>query len=141
VGGGGIPVAVDRDGRLTGVEAVVDKDRAAALLAEGLGADALLMLTDVRAVESGFGTPGSRPLGDVDAETLRGMSFAPGSMGPKIDAACRFAERTGGLAAIGALSEATAILAGRSGTRVRAICGEPAPTPAKTPDDLVQERA
>ena len=60
VGGGGIPVVVDRDGRLRGVEAVIDKDRAAALLADGLGADALLLLTDVAAVERDYGTPHAR---------------------------------------------------------------------------------
>jgi carbamate kinase len=120
VGGGGIPVVVDRDGRLRGVEAVVDKDRAAALLAEGLGADALLMLTDVPAVELDHGTPDARPLADVDAAALAEASFAPGSMGPKVEAACRFAERTGGLAAIGALGDAAAILGGERGTRVRA---------------------
>jgi carbamate kinase len=119
-GGGGIPVAVDRDGRLHGVEAVIDKDRAAALLAEGLKAGALLMLTDVAAVEVGYGTPGAQALGDVDAVDLRRMAFAPGSMGPKVDAACRFAERTGGLAGIGALADAAAILRGERGTRVRA---------------------
>src|SRR4051812_4412635 len=120
VGGGGIPVAVDRDGCLRGVEAVVDKDRAAALLAEGLGADALLMLTDVAAVELGFGTPAARALGDVDVEELGALWFPSGSMGPKVDAACRFAERTGGIAAIGALEDAAAILRGERGTRVRA---------------------
>ncbi len=120
VGGGGIPVVVDREGRLQGVEAVVDKDLAAALLAEGLGADALLMLTDVPAVEVGWGTPTARRLGDVTAGELSGMTFAPGSMGPKVQAACRFAERTGGLAGIGSLAEAVDILEGRSGTRVRA---------------------
>jgi len=120
VGGGGIPVVVDRDGRLRGVEAVVDKDRAAMLLALGLGADALLMLTDVPAVELGYGTPGARALGDVDVSDLRELSFAAGSMGPKVDAACRFAEQTGGLAAIGALEDAAAILRGERGTRVRA---------------------
>src|SRR3954447_2223051 len=78
VGGGGIPVVVDHDGRLRGVEAVVDKDRAAALLAEGLGADALLMLTDVSAVEAGYGTASSRILTDVDAAAVRKFSFAPG---------------------------------------------------------------
>lgn len=140
VGGGGIPVAVDRDGRLTGVEAVVDKDRAAALLAEGLGADALLMLTDVPAVETDYGRPGSRPLAEVTPDTLRALSFAPGSMGPKVEAACRFAERTGGLAAIGALRDASAILAGRRGTRVCAQnCGEPAPAPAITADATVTQ--
>ena len=120
VGGGGIPVVVDRDGRLRGVEAVVDKDRAAALLAEGLGADALLMLTDVPAVELDHGTPAARALTDVEAGELAQMEFAPGSMGPKVEAACRFAQRTGGLAAIGALEDAAAILRGERGTRVRA---------------------
>jgi carbamate kinase len=123
VGGGGIPVTVDRDGRLHGVEGVVDKDLAAALLAEGLGADVLLMLTDVPAVEVGWGTPKARRLGEVTAGELAGMSFASGSMEPKVRAACRFAERTGGLAAIGSLAEAPAILEGRSGTRVRALAG------------------
>src|SRR3954452_2701631 len=120
VGGGGIPVVVDHDGRLRGVEAVVDKDRAAALLAEGLGADALLMLTDVSAVEAGYGTASSRILTDVDAAAVRKFSFAPGSMGPKAAAPCRFAERTGGLAGIGALADAAAILRGDRGTRVHA---------------------
>ena len=80
----------------------MDKDRAAALLAEGLAADALLMLTD------------------ADAGELAELEFAPGSMGPKVEAACRFAERTGRLAAIGALEDAAAILRGERGTRVRA---------------------
>jgi len=131
VGGGGIPVVVDRDGRLTGVEAVVDKDRAAALLAEGLGADALLMLTDVDAVEVDYGTANARALADVTIDELRALQLAHRSMGPKVDAACRFAERTGGLAAIGLLSDAAAIVDGRRGTRV---CGEPADTRAETPD-------
>ena len=121
VGGGGIPVVVDREGRLHGIEGVVDKDLAAALLAEGLGADALLMLTDVPAVEVGWGTPTARRLGDVTVGELSGMTFAPGSMGPKVQAACRFAERTGGLAAIGSLADAVDILEGRCGTRVRAL--------------------
>jgi carbamate kinase len=120
VGGGGIPVAVDRDGRLHGVEAVIDKDLAAALLARGLGADALLMLTDVPAVQVGWGTPEARDLGDVAAQELRTMPFAEGSMGPKIEAACRFAEATHGLAGIGALADARSILEGRRGTRINA---------------------
>jgi carbamate kinase len=119
-GGGGIPVVVDRDGLLRGVEAVVDKDRAAALLAAGLGADAQLMLTDVSAVQLGYGTAGARPLHDVDVAELRAVSFAPGSMGPKVEAACRFAEQTGGLAGIGSLADAAAILRGERGTRIRA---------------------
>jgi carbamate kinase len=118
VGGGGIPVVVDRDGRLRGVEAVVDKDRAAALLAEGIGADALLMLTDVGGVEIDHGTPQARRLADVAVDELRELSFAPGSMGPKVDAACRFAERTGAFAGIGALEDAAAILRCERGTRI-----------------------
>ena len=118
-GGGGIPVVIDREGRLRGVEAVIDKDRAAALLAEGLAADALLMLTDVPAVQAGFGSPNARDLDDVRVDDLRDIAFAPGSMGPKVEAACRFAERTGGLSGIGALADAAAILRGERGTRIR----------------------
>jgi carbamate kinase len=119
-GGGGIPVVVDRDGRLRGVEGVIDKDLAAALLAEGLGAEALLMLTDVDGVQVNWGTPQARRLREVGVGELAGMTFAAGSMGPKVQAACRFADRTGGLAAIGALADAAAILDGRSGTRIHA---------------------
>ncbi len=119
----GIPVVVDREGRLRGVEAVIDKDRAAALLAEGLAADALLMLTDVPAVQAGFETADARDLEDVWVDDLRDVAFAPRSMGPKVEAACRFVERTGGLAGIGALADAAAILRGSRGTRIRARSG------------------
>jgi carbamate kinase len=118
VGGGGIPVAVDRDGRLCGVEAVIDKDLAAALLARGLGADALLLLTDVPAVQRDWRTPVARDIPRATPDALRELSFAAGSMGPKIEAACRFAEATGGLAGIGALADAGAILRGERGTLV-----------------------
>ena len=118
VGGGGIPVAVDADGRLRGVEAVIDKDHAAALLASTLGADALLLLTDVAAVDAGWGTGRPRPLHEVSATELRSMTFDPGSMGPKVEAACDFAESTGGFAGIGALGDASAILRGDRGTRI-----------------------
>ena len=118
VGGGGIPVALDAGGRLRGVEAVVDKDLAAALLATQLDADALMLLTDVPAVEAGWRTSAARPIGPVEAGELRAMSFEPGSMAPKVDAACRFAEATGRPAAIGALGDAAAILRGERGTRV-----------------------
>jgi carbamate kinase len=123
VGGGGIPVLLDDHGRLRGAEAVVDKDLAAALLARSLEADALLLLTDVPAVEVGWGTPDARPLGAVTCDELGAIDFEPGSMGPKVEAACRFAEATGGVAAIGALGEAAAILRGERGTRVRAGSG------------------
>jgi carbamate kinase len=74
----------------------------------------------VSAVQLGYGTAGARALHDVDAAELRGYPFAAGSMGPKVEAACRFAEETGGLAAIGSLADAAAILRGERGTRVRA---------------------
>ena len=118
VGGGGIPVVVDRDGRLRGVEAVIDKDRAAALLARGLDADALLLLTDVAAVERDHGTPQAAPIATATADELLALELPAGSMGPKVEAAAWFAEATGGRAAIGSLAEAAAVLAGRSGTTV-----------------------
>ena len=120
VGGGGIPVAVDLDGRLRGVEAVIDKDLAAALLARGLEADALLLLTDVPVVEADWGTPHARPIEKASPWDLRRMSFAEGSMGPKIEAACRFAEATHNVAGIGALADAREILRGNRGTTISA---------------------
>jgi carbamate kinase len=118
VGGGGIPVVVDRDGRLRGVEAVIDKDRAAALLARGLDADALLLLTDVAAVERDYGTPQGSPIATATPDELLALGLPAGSMGPKVEAAAWFAQETGGRAAIGSLAEAAAVLAGRSGTTV-----------------------
>ena len=118
VGGGGIPVVVDRDGRLRGVEAVIDKDRAASLLARGLGADALLLLTDVAAVERDHGTPRAAPISEATADELLALELPAGSMGPKVEAAAWFAQETGNRAAIGSLAEAAAVLAGRSGTTV-----------------------
>lgn len=120
VGGGGIPVLADEGGLLHGVEAVIDKDLAAGLLAGALEADSLLLLTDVAAVEAAWGTADARPLGEVSAAELREMDWDPGSMGPKVEAACRFAELRGGLAAIGALQDAGLILSGERGTRVKA---------------------
>jgi carbamate kinase len=118
VGGGGIPVVVDRDGRLRGVEAVIDKDRAAALLARGLDADALLLLTDVAAVERDHGTPQAAPIASATPDELMALGLPAGSMGPKVEAAAWFAQETGGRAAIGSLARAAAVLAGRSGTTV-----------------------
>lgn len=119
-GGGGIPVIRRDDGSLIGVEAVIDKDRAGGLLAREIGADAFLMLTDVDAVYLDWGTPEQRPIRRVSPEALRQTSFAAGSMGPKVEAACDFVEATGGIAGIGALDQATAILEGRAGTLVAA---------------------
>jgi len=118
-GGGGVPVRRLANGSLEGVEGVIDKDLTSALLAEQVGAERLLLLTDVDAVYAGWATPAAFPLHEVTAVELRRMSFEPGSMAPKVEAACRFVERTGGVAAIGALSEAAAVLAGRKGTIVR----------------------
>jgi carbamate kinase len=119
-GGGGVPVTVTAEGALRGVEAVVDKDRSAALLAERLGADALLLLTDVSAVWTTWPpSANDRPIGRTTPAELRTYDFAPGSMAPKVDAACWFAEATGRLAAIGSMEEAQAILDGQAGTIVK----------------------
>ena len=116
-GGGGVPV-VASDGGLHGVEAVVDKDLTASLLARQLDADALLLLTDVAAVQDGYGTPQARPIRRATPAELRQRDFPAGSMGPKIDAVCRFVEATGKPAAIGRLSDARALLTGEAGTLV-----------------------
>ena len=118
-GGGGIPVLITPERALRGIEAVIDKDYSAALLAEQIGADALLLLTDVPAVWTKWPMAEGQPIGRTTPGELRRLSFAPGSMGPKVEAACRFAERTGRLAAIGAIDEAPAILHGNAGTVVR----------------------
>ncbi|KOU58107.1 carbamate kinase [Streptomyces sp. MMG1533] len=119
-GGGGVPVTADRDtGALTGADALLDKDLAAARLAEDLKADFLLILTDVPNVYTGYGTPDQQPVLDATPADLRRGGYPDGSMGPKAEAAARFVERTGGLAAIGALDAAYAIVHGTSGTLVR----------------------
>lgn len=119
-GGGGIPVVADHGNghALRGVEAVVDKDLTAAMLARLVRADALLLLTDVDAVVDGFGTPAARPIRQATAAQLRARSFPSGSMGPKVEAACRFVEATGQIAAIGALAAAGELLDG-AGTIIR----------------------
>jgi len=119
-GGGGIPVVAGEGGAICGVEAVVDKDLCSALLAAELGADALLLLTDVAAVYDDWPAPAESPLRRATSAELRARSFESGSMGPKVEAACRFVERTGRPAAIGALGEAARVLAGEAGTLVRA---------------------
>lgn len=116
-GGGGVPV-VDHDGWTEGVEALVDKDLASALLAQLIGAEMFLSLTDVPAVVDGWGTDGARQIERAGPGDLRSRSFAPGSMGPKVEAACRFVEATGGTAVIGCLDDAAGVVAGTAGTRV-----------------------
>ncbi len=117
-GGGGVPVVRTDGGRLEGVEAVVDKDHTASVLAQALGADALLILTDVANVFRAFDTPEQEPIGRTTPTELRGLGFPAGSMGPKVEAACQFVESTGGLAGIGRLQDVRQILAGSAGTIV-----------------------
>jgi carbamate kinase len=118
-GGGGIPVVEDA-GALHGVEAVIDKDLTAALLAEELGAEKLIVLTDVPYVERDWGTPDATPIDAATPAELRELAFAAGSMGPKIEAACRFVERTDGEAVIGSLADLGAVSRGEAGTRILA---------------------
>ncbi|MEV4611575.1 carbamate kinase [Kitasatospora sp. NPDC049258] len=126
-GGGGVPVVRNGDsGLLRGVEAVVDKDRTAALLAEQLDADALLILTDVTHVFARFGAAHPGPLVTATPEQLRRLDLPAGSMRPKAEAVAAFAEHTGNLAAIGPLDDALGTVLGTTGTTVRT-----APTAAK----------
>jgi carbamate kinase len=124
-GGGGVPTAFDGNGadsaehrNLTGVEAVIDKDLATELLAREVDADMFLMATDVEGVYADWGTTGQRLLRRVTVDELRQRPFPAGSMGPKVEAAIRFVERTGGRAAIGSLDEIEAIAEGDAGTQV-----------------------
>lgn len=119
-GGGGIPVARRPDGSLVGVEAVIDKDRASAMLARDLDADGLVMLTDVDAVYDNWGTAQQRAIRNTTPHNLTSLEFAAGSMGPKVEAACEFVKASGGFAGIGTLSQASAIVDGSAGTIVRA---------------------
>jgi len=117
-GGGGVPVCRDGDAQLRGIEAVVDKDLTSALLAENIGADALLLLTDVPAVETGFGSDHAKPIGKTSVSELKAQTLPAGSMGPKVDAACRFVAGTGKPAMIGLLDRAPQLLAGTEGTLI-----------------------
>jgi carbamate kinase len=120
-GGGGIPVVPGRGGGLHGVEAVVDKDLAASLLASELGADVLLLLTDVDGVYEAWGTTDARRLPLLDPVSARALRLPSGSMRPKVDAATRFVERGGQLAVIGSLEDAPRLLEGGAGTAVRRL--------------------
>lgn len=118
-GGGGVPVTID-DGRLVGVEAVVDKDLTSSLLARDLGADGLVLLTDVDGVHDDHGGPAQRTRRVATVDELRAMALPEGSMGPKAEAACRFVEAGGAFAVIGALEDAVAVVEGHAGTRITA---------------------
>jgi carbamate kinase len=117
-GGGGIPTVYGEDGKLHGVECVIDKDRVASLLAQQLDADFFVMATDVPAVSVGWGTPSAKAVRRASPAAIGRFEFASGSMGPKVGAARDFAERTGKTAAIGALEDIPRILAGEAGTLV-----------------------
>jgi carbamate kinase len=122
-GGGGIPVMytdepVPAGRRLVGVEAVIDKDLASAVLAAELEADALVIVTDVDAVYSDWGTPQQRAIRRATPDALSKSEFAEGSMGPKVKAACMFVQKTGNVAAIGSINETAALLRGQAGTTV-----------------------
>ena len=124
-GGGGIPTMYDEGGNLRGAEVVIDKDLASALLAVQLEADMLIMATDVDAVYRFWATPQAEPIRRATPEELRQEDFNVGSMGPKVEAACRFAELAGGTAAIGSLSELKEIVDGERGTII-ALPNDPA---------------
>jgi carbamate kinase len=118
-GGGGIPTMFLPGTRtLVGVEGVIDKDRASAVLAHDLGADSLVIASDVKGVYVDWGEPSQRVISTAHPDALAKIRFAEGSMGPKVSAAVEFARRTGRPASIGALSEITDMLAGRAGTKV-----------------------
>jgi carbamate kinase len=124
-GGGGIPVCRDTAGKLAGIEAVIDKDASSGLLAEQIGADMFVMLTDVAGVSIGYGTKSARVIASANPQGLAEISesFGTGSMGPKVAAACHFVTVTGQNAAIGALGDLDEIIAGTRGTIVSAAAG------------------
>lgn len=117
-GGGGIPVRYDAEGKLEGVEAVIDKDLCSALLAQQLECDLLVIATDVDGVYLDWGTPSQRAIAQARPDDLDALDFAAGSMGPKVQAACEFARQTGKPAVIGSLADIEAIVGGSAGTRV-----------------------
>ena len=117
-GGGGVPTRFRADGDREGVEAVIDKDHCAALLARELEADILVIATDVDAVYRNWGKPDQQRLTQVHAGDLSPADFPAGSMGPKVAAAQAFAQATGKPAVIGALADIEAMLAGEAGTRI-----------------------
>jgi carbamate kinase len=122
VGGGGIPVTHDEEGTLTGIAAVVDKDLASSLLATDLRADGFVVLTDVSKVMLGYGTEDERAIDEMTVSEARRYlelgEFGAGSMGPKVEAICRFVEATGDRGVIASMKEATSALGEGVGTQV-----------------------
>ncbi|NWA10660.1 carbamate kinase [Pseudomonas gingeri] len=117
-GGGGIPTMYGEDGKLKGIEAVIDKDLCSALLAEQLDSDLLVIATDVNAAFVDWGLPSQKAIAQAHPDDLEKLGFAAGSMGPKVQAACEFARHTGKVAVIGSLADIEAIVQGKAGTRV-----------------------
>ncbi|MEC7474211.1 MAG: carbamate kinase [Pseudomonadota bacterium] len=117
-GGGGIPTLYDEGRWLHGIEAVIDKDLCSALLAQELDSDLLVIATDVDAAYIDWGQPTQRAIARAHPDALGKLSFAAGSMGPKVEAACDFARRTGKEAVIGSLADIEAIIQGTAGTRI-----------------------
>lgn len=117
-GGGGVPVYFDQKGQLIGAEAVIDKDLASSLLAISVNADLFVIATDVEGVYTDWGKPSQSLIRQIDAISLRKLTFARGSMAPKIEAACRFVGKTGKTAIIGALDQIEKIINGEKGTRI-----------------------
>ena len=117
-GGGGIPTMYGEDGKLKGIEAVIDKDLCSSLLASQLEADLLVIATDVNAAFIDYGKPTQKAIGQAHPDEIEKLGFAAGSMGPKVQAACEFARKTGKTAVIGSLSDIEAIVQGSAGTRI-----------------------
>ena len=123
-GGGGIPSVYDEDRKLHGIEAVIDKDLASELLARELEADLFIMATDADAVYVGWNTPEAKAIKSISSDALKQYDFPAGSMGPKVEAACQFAERTGKTTAIGALADLKGMVDGIAGTTVTTVQDE-----------------
>ncbi len=117
-GGGGVPTYYDDDGRLQGVEAVIDKDLCSALLAQNLDADLFLIATDVPAVYIDWGKPSQKAISKANPDAIAKMDFASGSMGPKVEAAVKFVKQTGKDAVIGSLADIVDIVNAKAGTRI-----------------------
>lgn len=117
-GGGGVPVYFDQEGQLIGAEAVIDKDLASSLLAISVNADLFVIATDVDGVYTDWGKPSQSLIRQIDATSLRKLTFAQGSMAPKVEAACHFVEKTGKTAIIGALDQIEKIIDGEKGTQI-----------------------
>lgn len=137
-GGGGIPV-VQRGMELTGVEAVIDKDLTASLLARELNADMLLILTDVAGVAEGWGTPDQRFIDRISTAEARSLDLPSGSMGPKVEACIAFVEAAGARAAIGSIEDPAAVVEGCAGTHVVTSGSMMMPVPVATRADRLED--